>query len=416
MNSSFLRRQSLPSVAFLLLLVSLDSVHAQTSSDAYLIGDILPQGVAAARLETRIGSANERYDGQGRRVGLADALDGVVLDASTVSLLAPFGPGATLGTSRVSATTAGVRERLTLGLGVTDDLTVGVLLPWGRLSTSVQFGVQPGNLGVNPAFNPALPLGLANSPFLPVGSPGVSGPASTADITNVLTNPAFGFNYRAPRDTVTDGPLDPVVGLRWRAWHNDDAALILAAGYRFGVAEHDDPDDLFDLRLEDGTDDVLLGFDYQYGLGGYWDLGISYQRTWQRAGQRSARARSSAEFLVPSSRTESMIEDKGDIDEANLELGYRQGSWRWMGRVELYRRGATDWFSPSGQNVTGLEANTDVEAVNLWAGVAWSGIDAWRSGRMPAPAIVSLAYQTAVDGRNYVASDNLYLTVTVPFR
>lgn len=87
-----------------------------------------------------------------------------------------------------------------------------------------------------------------------------------------------------------------------------------------------------------------------------------------------------------------------------------------MGRVELYRRGATDWFSPSGQNVTGLEANTDVEAVNLWAGVAWSGIDAWRSGRMPAPAIVSLAYQTAVDGRNYVASDNLYLTVTVPFR
>lgn len=382
--------------------------------DQHLRGDILPEGRIAVRLEGRHGYADQLLRADGSTAPLYDSANNVSLDSSKVSLLSGFGAGASLGTTHVKSNVSGERQRLVLGYGLAPDLTVGMLVAWGQIRNEVEFSTSGATLEANPLFNASQPVSVLNSPFFPLNT--MTGkPVSTADVQNILTNPAYGYNYKRLGSTSNSGMLDPVIGMRWRFLKGESFATTLSPSYRYGMAEKRDPDQLFDMRISEGTSDAMLGLEHLQLLGAGFDLQLSTLYTKRMKDTISARARSSSEILVPQSRTETLDRQMGDILESALELGYTHGNWRHSYKMDWIRKGPDRYHSKRGQDISGLEADTDLRSSTAWIGTSWSGMNAYKQGQLPLPLFVAFQYRHALSGRNDILTRDFYLTVTTAF-
>jgi len=394
-------------------------VQAQTlgsAQDAYLLTDLLPTGRSAARVEARYGYANQILAPNGDHVPLFGAANNLAIDARTIPLLGLFGPGATLGTTQVQTHASGQRYRMTFGFGVNDDLTVGAMLPWGRIDNRVDFAVAGANLAANPYFNAAAAIGPANSPFAPLAMlpPGTPA-AGTADIQRVLSDPAYGYGYKPIGNVRHEGLLDPVIGLRWRIAADATSATVLAPALRIGNAQKRDPDQIFDMRLEEGTTDLILGLEHIRQIGERGDLSLAGKYTRRTRDTLNARARGVGEFLVPQSRTETLDRRMGDIFEAAVEAGYRIDAWRLAARLDYSGKAQDRYHSARGQDVSGLEADTAGHSYTAWLGANWSGLKAYEAGRLPIPLFFSVYYRHALSGKNDILTRDWYLTLTSVF-
>lgn len=370
--------------------------HAQDLAAPGALGaDILPKGRSAARLETRVSWAKEQFNDRGDRQALLSDYDGMNLNASVFPALAFFGPGASLGTTDLSARMTGRQTRFTVGYGVSDDVTVGFQVGYGEAVNKVNASVSGGNI----------PPGLV--------VPGAT--SATQAVQTLLSNPAYGYNYKPIASSTWHSALDPLVGLRWRFDKGENHATVFAPTLRFGVAKQPDPNDLMQMVLGDGTDDILLGVLHTRKLAPRWDLLLSAQYTIQLADHVMARARGANELLVPSSRLERLKRDRTNPIELTAETGYGFGDWRLSARLEYARGGRDDYTSPTGQDVSGLEIGSDFHFLLGYLGVSWNGIPGYLRGEHRFPGIVSLVAATTLEAKNTAAPDTVYLTVTMPF-
>ncbi len=350
------------------------SVQAnEINAPGALGADMLPMGRHAVRVEGRTGESNWTFDNQGEKRPLFADYDNLSLNA-----MLPPGSPATL--THLQAQGSGERFRLTLGYGWREDVTVGMLLGWGKSRNAVEFSTT--------------------------GVP-------TAAFQALISSPTYG--YKPVASATWDSVLDPIIGLRWRIDSGPNHSTILAPSLRIGLAAEDDPDDLMDLPLEDGSTDILLGVLHVRQLGSSWDLKLGTQYNWQLPDHVTARARATGAPLALATSRERMERDKGDMLEASVELGYRAGDWRWLGRMDYAWDESDRYTSPTGKNVSGLEANTGGYSLSGWAGVSWNGISRYLREKSGFPAVVSLLYRETLDGRNVVATRDIYLSMTTVF-
>ena len=369
--------------------------------------DILPKGRSAMRLETRFSQAEDEFNSNGERQALMGDYNGQDLNSGFLPFLSPLNlPGfpATLGRTDLSANMTGRQVRFTFGYGLTEDVTVGFQLGYGEARNNVRFSVSGSNLGAtgNPA-TPYLPLSL-----LPPGSPALG----TQDVQDLLSGV---YGYKPIASSTWHSALDPLVGLRWRFEKGEDHATVFAPTLRFGVAKQPDPNDLMQMVLGDGTNDILLGVIHTRKLADRWDLLLSAQYTAQLADHVTARARSVNELLVPASRLERLKRDRTNPIELTAETGYGIGDWRLSARLEYARGGQDHYTSPTGQDVSGLEVGTDFHFLLGYLGVSWNGIPGYLRGERKFPGIVSLVAATTLEAKNTSAPDTVYLTLTLPF-
>ncbi len=101
-----------------------------------------------------------------------------------------------------------------------------------------------------------------------------------------------------------------------------------------------------------------------------------------------------------------------DYQEFDIELGKSLGDWRVSGTWHRYQEAPDRYTSRIGTDTGPLSAYTDTQADQLRIGVTWSGIRAWREGRLFMPLIVKLEMQDAVRGRNFVDVRDVYLRIT----
>lgn len=385
-------------------------------AEALFLGDIVPVGHWGARLETRYLTIDQYYNNKGHRESLTADLDGVALDAGTIPLLAAFGPGATLGTVDLQGRLEGLRHRLTVGYGLTPNLSVGAIIPFGILKTRVgHFAIQGGNLALNPAFDPGQPIGTSNPPVVPVGTLGTTEPVGTEGVQELISNPIYGYAYERFESTQTSGLLDPSIGLRWRFYHGRQDSAYFTPSIRVGMTKQDDPDNLVDAQLDDGSNDLVLELGYSRLLGLGWDLRLQAKYTQQRPDKVTARVHGVNETLVPASRKEHVRRDLGDALESGVEGGYRSGDWRAHLALEFLRRGQDHYHSAKGSDVAGLEEDTR-RSSDMWRlGVDWNGMRAWREGRLPLPLFVSVDVRRIYRATNVVDARDLFLTVTALF-
>lgn len=381
--------------ACLAAITTIPASAQELAAPGALGADILPKGRSAMRLETRASWARDEFNGQGDRQALFSDYDGLNLTATIFPALAFFGPGATLGATDLSARMTGKQTRFTVGYGLTDDITVGFQVGYGEAVNKVNASVTPGNI--------------------PPGAVVPGATSATQAVQTLLSNPAFGYNYKPIQSSTWHSALDPLVGLRWRFDKGENHATVFAPTLRFGVAKQPDPNDLMQMVLGDGTDDILLGVLHTRKLAPRWDLLLSAQYTIQLSDHVTARARGANELLVPSSRLERLKRDRTNPIELTAETGYGFGDWRLSARLEYARGGKDHYTSPTGRDVSGLELGSDFHFLLGYLGVSWNGIPGYLRGEHRFPGIVSLVAATTLEAKNTSAPDTVYLTLTLPF-
>jgi len=340
-------------------------VHAETSNPdaandpplaaatAHALDGMAPAGHWATRLTLLRNGYDQRYDNQKERVDL---------DADANVSLAAF--GASLDTE----VTTDFAELL-VGYGVTENLTVGAIIPWARTTSRLQ---------------------------LTEAAPGT--------VNAVVT----GLGYTKPLSTrAVSGFSDPTLGALWRFHQREHDSAVAGFGLRLGMAKADDPDDPADIPPGDGSTDLRFRLEYFRDLGSCWDLRLLGEHQVQLPDEVEMRPGG-----VFSPTKETLKRNLGDYQEFDIELGKVWGDWRVSGTWHRYQEEPDRYTSKIGTDTTALSANTDTLADQFRFGVTWSGVRAWRSGKLLMPLIVKLEMQDAFHGRNFVDVRDVYLRVT----
>lgn len=383
------------------------------AATGFALDGMAPQGRWAARLTLLHNGYTQKFDNRGDTVDLDDGANGAALNADVLPALAPLGPGASLGTLNLDTRTATAYSELALGYGVTDNLTVGLIVPAAQTRTKAAFSVSGGNVGFNPLFDPALPLSAANYPFAPVGGP--VAPLGTDGVQQLLTNPAFGYAYKPLASTSASGIGDPTAGALWRFHQSARDSAILGFGVRFGLAAADDPNDLLDVPVSGGAPTLRARLEYFRDLGAGFDLHLLAEHLEQLPDERTLRVPAPSALLAPAASLETLDRDLGDYQEYDVEVGYRWGDWRTSATWHRFQKAADRYTAPSGADTSALTTNTVTVADQWRLGVSWSGIKAWQAGKLPLPLILKLEMQDAFAGRNFVKVRDVYLRITTLF-
>jgi len=364
-----MRQNSRRLLAYLLPMLALagPAVRAEPlpAASGYGLDGMAPGGHWASRLTLLRNGYTMRYDDDRKRVDLDAGLDG--LDLATLGLA---------GTLRLDTDVVTEYAELMFGYGLTDNLTVGAIVPYARTTTNVRYSVD-GGIG-------------------------------TAGLQAVLTGP---LGYKPLRTTRSEGIGDPTVGMLWRFHRSDADSAILGLGVRVGMAKADDPDNLVDVPPGDGSTDLRARLEYFRDLGAGFDLHLLGEYFWQL--EDDVRMRPGNPLTTVT--TEKLRRKLGNYYEHDIEIGKRFGDWRIAGTWHRYREAADRYTSRLGTDTSYLSANTETLADQLRLSISWSGVDAWLAGSFPAPVIVKLEVQDAVRGRNFVDVRDVYLRVSTFF-
>lgn len=324
-----------------------------STASAHALDSMAPHGHWAARLTLLHNGYDQRYDNRKDRVDL---------DADANLALASF--GSTLDT-RVTTEFA----ELLVGYGVTENLTLGAIVPYASTRSHVT---------------------------LTEAAPGT--------MAAVLS----GLGYVKPLATrVVSGWSDPTLGALWRFRQNARASAVLGFGVRVGLAKADDPDDPADIPPGDGSTDLRFRMEYFRDLGKGWDLRLLGEHQVQLPDEVVARP--GGPF---SPAKEKLKRNLGDYQEFDIELGKTWGDWRASGTWHRYQEAPDRYTSWIGTDTRALSADTGTLADQYRVGITWSGVRAWRAGRLFMPLIVKLEMQDAFRGRNFVDVRDIYLRVT----
>ncbi len=334
------------------------SEPALPAATAHALDGMAPAGHWAARLTLLRNGYDRRYD---------DRKDRVDLDAEANQALAAFGV-------KLDSEVTTEFAELLLGYGVSENLTLGAIVPYARTTSRLKLAE-------------AAPGGIA----------AVQG-----------TLAALGYAGATPLATrAVSGWSDPTLGALWRFHKRARDSAVFGFGVRFGVAPADDPDDPADIPPGDGSTDLRFRLEYFRDLGSGWDLRLLGEHQVQLPDEVVMRPGG-----VFSVGKEKLKRNLGDYQEFDIELGKAWGDWRVSGTWHRYQEVPDRYTSRIGTDTSALSANTDTLADQLRFGITWSGVRAWRAGKLFMPLIVKLEMQDAVRGRNFVDVRDVYLRVT----
>jgi hypothetical protein len=343
-------------------LAQADEPASLPAASLHALDAMAPAGRWAGRLTLLRNSYNQKYDNDGRRVDLDTGYDG--LDLATLGLA---------GTLNLDTDVVTEYGELMFGYGVTENLTVGAIIPFARTTNHVRMSVD-GGIG-------------------------------TAGLQSVLTGP---LGYDPLETTASSGLGDPTLGALWRFHKRENDSAILGFGVRFGVSPEDDPDNLVDVPPGDGSTDLRYRLEYFRDLGQGFDLRLLAEYQVQLADEVTLRPGNPLTTPV----SERLDRNLGNYWEYDLELGKSVGDWRVSATWHRYQEEPDRYTSKIGADTSFLMANTDTLADQYRIGLTWSGIRAWQAGRLPLPLIVKLEVQDAWRGRNFVDVRDVYLRVT----
>lgn len=352
-------------LALMILMVASQANATDPANERVLrrLSEMVPEGRQIVKMEVRDLLSSRRYDDEGKLVEFGADYDNYTL------------PGGIL--THFDSSLRGQRYRLVFSRGITENFAISAILPWGVMTQRVDFSAS------------------SNS----------DGSDQTAAVQSMLA----GLGYKRVQTTETSGILDPVFGARFRAYAGQYDTVVLATGVRLGMAAKDDPDNLVDFHWEDGSTDLLVEGTYVRLLPAGLDMKMQARYAYQTADHVRARARGVNATLVDQSKTERLGRDLGDMLEASMEMGYRTGYWRYNLTLEMVRKNSDDYHSPRGQDVSGLEADTNRSVDALRGGFAWLGAKA----SIGLPLILEMQYRDSFQGRNVYDSRDYYLALTM---
>jgi hypothetical protein len=234
--------------------------------------EVLPKGVANISLDGKFYfKINERYDPDGDTEDVATdyntTLDSTVFtDLSLIEDFFGMPPGsANLGRTDVSFDYYFTITEMTFMYGVTDKLSVGILLPywWVKNEVKSSLDTSAATVGKNAALNNLVPLAVPGT--VPLTKKDVIALlAKGLDINGDGTIDVPGFGYKEFGTFKNNGVGDIELGARYQYLKTEKWRLAFTGGVRFPSGEIDDPDDLTAYPIGSGAYALLFRLNNDY--------------------------------------------------------------------------------------------------------------------------------------------------------
>ncbi|MEE9351151.1 MAG: hypothetical protein V3U78_02730, partial [Thiotrichaceae bacterium] len=158
--------------------------------------------------------------------------------------------------------------------------------------------------------------------------------------------------------------------------------------------------------------DIRTRLEYYRDLGRGFDLKVQLEHDFQLEDSITTRVPQPGQLLAPLSSKENLDRNLGDYTEYDIGFGKTLGNWRIGAAWHRYEKDHDAYHSRIGTNTSILEANTDV-FINQWqATLSWSGLDAWKSGKVPIPMVVQLNIQDTYRAKNFPDLSDVSLQLT----
>ena len=398
-------------MVFILTQHSFGTEEELSFSSKHALSPLAPKGHWAIQIEAKNRTTNFSYNNAKKKSSIGSKYNNIDINKDIFPSLALFGEGASLGKTSAEMEIVSNYFEFALGYGITKDLTVGIIVPYREKKTTLNFSLQNGNLGINPNFNSTAPTTARNSPYLPSSIEGIN-PMTTTQLQSVLASRSLDLEYKPLQTTKNSGLADPTLGLLWNVYSSKNSSLILGTGFRFGIAEEDDPDNLLATDIGDGNSGIRLKAEYYQDLTNGFDLYTQIEYGIELEDKVTKRVPKDGVFLANKSSTEKLTRDLGDYRIYDIGVGKSWGDYRFSAGWHRAEKDKDSYASSKGTNISVLEANTDSYANQWETSISWSGIDAWSKGNIPLPLILTLNYRDTYEAKNAYAWKEVYLGLT----
>lgn len=367
---------------------------------------------------------DERFDDDGNREDVAADFNTSLNSSVFPSLQLIEGPfGLTPGSASFGDTDIGIEYdikilELEYYYGLTDQLTVGVKVPYWWVKTKVDASLNTGagssaTVGFNPSFGtPGDPFG---SPIIPFGFGGV--PATEEDIQAILGAgleingvPAVaGFGFERFETWRGDGLSDVELSGRYQYAKTDSWRHAFTVGARLPTGRIDDPDNLVDFAFGLGAYQILLRSNHDFTALDKITLNLTLKYDIVLSDKQVRRVPTDVDQPITSNKAKVDI-DFGDVFELDATATYRfTPEWSTFGRYRLTYKASDDVDGPPGLNVDSLEAETERVGHQYQVGLAYSTVSRYLDGKAKVPFRFAVSYRDRFAGKNFLDSQYLKL-------
>ena len=372
--------------------------------------EVLPKGVANISLDGKFYfKINERYNPDGDTEDVATDyntdLDSTVFsDFSLVEEFFGMPPGsANIGRSVVSFDYNFTITELTFMYGITDKLSVGVLLPYWWVENKVRsrLDTSAATVGKNAALNSIVPLAV----------PGTV-PLTTNDVKNLLaggldingdgTVDVPGFGYKQFGTFKNNGIGDIELGLRYQYLKTEKWRLAFTGGVRFPTGEKDDPDNLTSYPIGSGVYGILFRLNNDYTGIKNVVLNATLRYDLILPDHETLRIPDSVNLPITINK-ENVHRDIGDVGEMEVSGTY---TFSKGFNVTLdYKYGFSLKDNVSGDKgfaYESLEDETDYTEHVFLGTLSYSTLPLYLEKKFPVPLTASISYRNRFAGSNNI--------------
>ena len=394
------------SVIIFALFLSLAGLHVSYADNA----EVLPKGVSGVSLDGKFYfPIDKKYDPDGNVENVAtdfnDTLDSSVFpDLELVEIIFGMPPGsANIGDSVVSFEYNFTIVELLYQYGITDKLSVGVMIPYWWVNDTVDAELDTSNatVGKSVMLNTLAPIGFLDTV-----------PLTTDDAQDLIGNgldingdgiiDIEGFGYKPIKNWSESGISDIEVGLRYQYLKTKKWRLAFTGGARLPTGEIDDPDNLVDYPF--GTGAYALLFQFQNDYIGIENLVLNATFRYDLYLPDTAKLRIPSDVNKPLTSNKERVDRKyGDTIELEGSAAYQFSEGFNISLLYKYGFGFKDRISgDKGYAYESLEDETDyTEHVGIIS-LSYSTIPLFQAKKFPIPFTATLSYRNRFAGSNNV--------------
>ena len=393
--------------------------------------DVLPKGVWRLRADSKLYLPVDRqFNDDGEEEDVAEDFNANLnstvfpaLQAVEAAFGLPAG-SATIGRSEVDIEYNFYLFEFFVERGLTDRLSAGIKIPYWYTKTHVDAELDSSNATVGKT---AIGTGLG-APIAPLAGPFPdTTPLTTEDVQQLLgpgldtnndgTVDIPGFGYDRIETQTNSGLSDIEAGLKYQYLKTEDLRLACLGAVRFPTGETDDPDDLVDYPLGEGSYALLFHLNNSYvGTSNLvFDLTLKYELILSNK-QKVRVPENVDQVIVPEENKERVDINPGDIIriEPSLTYEFLKGA-SLLAEYEFGYRSEANVSGDKGLNYSSLEEESNFKEHVIKVGLSYSTIPLYAEKKFPLPLSAYVLYRNRFAGENVLKSQYIGIGLAVYF-
>jgi len=400
--------------------------------------EVLPKGVFRIGFDAAYKRATHYFTGDWglNTESIVADYDGIDLGPSALFDLSGLPPGLGtwleetffLGRTNVALDSWAIKYQISLFYGITDRLSVGIVVPFTRGTYEFDIGLDNCKVRLNPNYDPNSFFPITDQlPILPTKIPEKL--IDFDDANTIFTDPRYGFEYKPlpePGKHTETGLNDMLFGLRYLFGQSETWRMAGSIWSMAPTGKFTDQNEVYSLKFGDGQWDLgfLWSVDYMpFGerpfLGIfrnlYLDLSAGY--TFQFSDRRWMRIWSfmydeEGLSVLPLATKESLVKVHRDYgDTIDLYMSGAVAIWEHFSfgfEFYGYYEGSDKYTGPNpwspdnseGHQYEAMEWETDRSSIDMSLYLAFSTIPLFMDGSFPLPFDLLIGYGRSVAGKN----------------